>query len=158
MLTEGRGDLAMTPALLPRRSLSVFSPAPPKMHLFISAFTTALGTRMVLHKCSFPWQRHRLPLCYWFERLKWPTQRYFSKASIACMDYSYNQENPINILKNTKQTTMAVSSSLCIGGAYDVIPSPPPPTADLQHCLHSRLYLQLFFFYLLLHCAIPTRA
>lgn len=42
---------------------------------------------------------------------------------------------------------MAISSSLCIGGAYDII------FPDLQRCLHSRLYLKLFFYCLFFHCA-----
>lgn len=115
--------------------VSAFSLPPPQTHFFISALSTDSRT-LVFHQClwndrplgSFSQRGQNLSQCYWFERLKWPTQRYFSKASTVCMDYCYNQENTnIHYFKNP---TEGKSSSFSSGSAcYLAFPY-------LRSCLH----------------------
>lgn len=77
----------------------------------------------------------------------WPTQRYFSKASTACINYYYNQENPNK--HHFKKPTEAISSSLNSGSAcYLTFP-------HLQSCLHfTSNYFSITSFSIML----PTRA
>lgn len=92
-------------------------------------------------------QGQSLPQCDRFERLKWPIQKYVCKASTACMHYSYNQANPIDIIKK-KHPTTAGSSSLCPTRAYHRI------LPHLQSSLHY-FTSNSFYHLLLFHCYLP---
>lgn len=75
-----------------------------------------------------------LSQCYWFERLKWPTRRYFSKGSTACMDYCHNQENPHEHYLTPPE---AISSSL----SSEVLATSPSPIFGAVFTLPQTVFL-----------------
>lgn len=130
--------------------VSEFSLPPPQTH-FISALSTDPRTHG-LPSVLMGWQTTGLLFTERSEFVSvlliwWPTQRYFSKASPACINYYYNQENPNQ--HHFKKPTEAISSSLNSGSAcYLTFP-------HLQSCLH---FTSNYFSITSFSIVLPTRA